>query len=709
MRKKVLLLALTSVLMSLCIPAIAQQPQTPVQGVIAHIDDSKLFSDSLPPQYRLPEGQTYEDVIRNLPGVEILEDGTITVNGKKVTRILLNGPDIINKEDTTLKRLTAEMIEKVKTYEMTSETQVKKDKTISECYVIEIGAISDQNRARPAYREEFTKKTYQVPEGITVKELILSLPGIKTNILGRLVAKKSKKTIRCIHFNSQWIFPDNTDHLYYTNDTKLKISPYATESPCRNYSEDTKLNSGTAFVKIKNRSSSRRRHGADIVIEYYQDVPYDMIGGNSDYVDLGLSVKWGTRNVGAAGPEEIGGYYSWGETETKRSPLTYKFSDGQGGLTKYDGTDGKSVLDPEDDVAHVKWGGSWRMPTSDEISELIENCTWTWASVNGEIGFLITSNKPGYTDRSIFLPYYYGGTSGDVGYWSGSFNANSNDIDATACLWICFDGHIRSGYCYRHWELPVRPVCQRANEYKLPKGATKEEMMQKFPGLVIDDKGNATINGEPVSLISLDYLVKDLPSEPSKRDTSILILGSGTNDDKPVALSQLTAEMILKVKAYDNYYYKLEKGEYVIEIEPISDETGEKPKYKEYPDGVKTSIIPMGTTVKELLSILPDVETDKDGKLITKNGNDVVTSIVFDDQMLYPKNNHPIYTDDYKLEKGILHIQIIDLDYFKERSWSPLPGDPTEGTARIRINYHPGKDASFIIRHSPDDTRQTGH
>ena len=589
MRKRVLLLALTSMLMSLCIPTCAQQ-QFSIKDDIIKIDTAV---------YRLSEGQTYEDFIRKLPGVEILEDGTITVNGKKVTRILLNGPDIINKEDTTLKRLTAEMIEKVKAYEMTSETQVKKDKTISECYVIEIGAISDQNRARPAYREEFTKKTYQVPEGITVKELILSLPGIKTNILGRLVAKKSKKTIRCIHFNSQWIFPDNTDHLYYTNDTKLKISPYATKSPCRNYSEDTKLYSGTAFVKIKNRSSSRRRHGADIVIEYYQDVPYDMIGGNSDYVDLGLSVIWGTRNVGAAGPEEIGGFYSWSETETKL-------------------------------------GGSWRMPTSDEISELIENCTWTWASVNGEIGFLITSNKPGYTERSIFLPYYYGGTSGDVGYWSGSFNANSNDIDATACLWVCFDGHIRSGYCYRHWQLPVRPV---------------------YPS---------------------------------------------------VSLTQLPAELIEKVKAYDNYYYKLEKGEYVIEIEPISDETGEKPKYKEYPDGVKTSIIPVGTTVKELLSMLPDVETDKDGKLITKNGKEVVTSIVFDDQMLYPKNNNPIYTDDYKLEEGILHIQIIDLDYFKERSWSPLPGDPTEGTARIRINYHPGKDASFIIRHSPDDTRQTG-
>lgn len=77
-------------------------------------------------------------------------------------------------------------------------------------------------------------------------------------------------------------------------------------------------------------------------------------------------------------------------TETKQgfdSELTYKFRDGHGGYTKYNGNGGKTALDPEDDVAHVKCGGSWRMPTSDEISELIENCTWTWASVNGEIGF----------------------------------------------------------------------------------------------------------------------------------------------------------------------------------------------------------------------------------------------------------------------------------------------------------------------------------
>ena len=86
MRRRVQLLALTSMLMSLCVPMGAQRPQTPVQGVVVHIDDSKLFPDSLPLQYRLPEGMTVEDVIRNLPGVEILEDGTITVGGKKITR-----------------------------------------------------------------------------------------------------------------------------------------------------------------------------------------------------------------------------------------------------------------------------------------------------------------------------------------------------------------------------------------------------------------------------------------------------------------------------------------------------------------------------------------------------------------------------------------------------------------------------------------------
>ena len=152
-------------------------------------------------------------------------------------------------------------------------------------------------------------------------------------------------------------------------------------------------------------------------------------------VDLGLSVKWAAYNVGATKPEEYGGYYAWGEIEEKEdySWETYKWCNGSyDTMTKYctnsnNGTvDNKTVLDPEDDVAHVKWGGDWRMPTKAEQDELRNNCTWAWATQNGVNGYKVT----GPNGNSIFLPaagYRYGTDvydGGDYGrYWSGSLNS----------------------------------------------------------------------------------------------------------------------------------------------------------------------------------------------------------------------------------------------------------------------------------------------
>lgn len=133
-------------------------------------------------------------------------------------------------------------------------------------------------------------------------------------------------------------------------------------------------------------------------------------------VDLGLSVKWASFNVDAAAPEEPGGYYSWGEVETKtdyRYP-TYKWSKGNDhSYTKYctdpdfgfEGfSDGKKQLDPEDDVAAVKWGDGWRMPTTKELFELRSKCKWEYAKSNGMEGYRVT----GHNGNSIFLPM--GGT-----------------------------------------------------------------------------------------------------------------------------------------------------------------------------------------------------------------------------------------------------------------------------------------------------------
>ena len=198
----------------------------------------------------------------------------------------------------------------------------------------------------------------------------------------------------------------------------------------------------------------------------------------ADVVDLGLSVNWASFNVGASRPEEYGYYYAWGETETKRetdyssSWSTYKWCNGSNNtMTKYcnnsdygnDGfTDTKITLDLEDDVAHVKWGGSWRMPTKAEQDELRNNCTWTWTTLNGVNGYLVTSNKTGYTDRFIFLP-----AAGErdipldlVGsfgfYWSSSLYT---DDPRSAYRFFFVSNYVRTSSGNRDGGFSVRPVC----------------------------------------------------------------------------------------------------------------------------------------------------------------------------------------------------------------------------------------------------------
>ena len=137
------------------------------------------------------------------------------------------------------------------------------------------------------------------------------------------------------------------------------------------------------------------------------------------YVDLGLSFKWGTCNIGAKNPEDFGNFYQWGDVATKESYDwdTYKYGTDRTNLEKYNVKDGKTVLDPEDDAAIVNLGEGWRMPTPAEIKELVDNCTWEWTTVNNVKGYKVTAKN----GNSIFLPAagvmftknpYYGGQYG---------------------------------------------------------------------------------------------------------------------------------------------------------------------------------------------------------------------------------------------------------------------------------------------------------
>lgn len=195
------------------------------------------------------------------------------------------------------------------------------------------------------------------------------------------------------------------------------------------------------------------------------------LGTPAEYVDLGLSVKWATYNVGATTPEEYGDYFAWGEVKSKidYTEYNYKYYDYKYyGYTKYNPTDKKKVLDIIDDAARMNWGGKWRMPSDSEWGELISQCTWEWD--NEKNGYVVTSQKEGYTQKSIFLPaagYKERGNhscgSSEGHYWRTSLGGSlgSYDDGERFAEYIYFSWSSTPGMSteYRYSGLSIRPIC----------------------------------------------------------------------------------------------------------------------------------------------------------------------------------------------------------------------------------------------------------
>ena len=189
-----------------------------------------------------------------------------------------------------------------------------------------------------------------------------------------------------------------------------------------------------------------------------------------EYVDLGLSVKWATCNVGASKPEEYGDYFAWGETQPQDyyDWSTYKWCNGSSHtqtkyctVSDYGTVDKKTVLEASDDAATANWGGAWRMPTEDEQYELRTECTWTWTTENGVKGYKVTSKSNGNT---IFLPaagwrddssLSRAGSNGF--YWSSSLVTDNPNVAYVLCFGS--DGVTWCNYV-RYYGQSVRPVCQ---------------------------------------------------------------------------------------------------------------------------------------------------------------------------------------------------------------------------------------------------------
>ena len=177
-------------------------------------------------------------------------------------------------------------------------------------------------------------------------------------------------------------------------------------------------------------------------------------------VDLGLSVKWATHNVGAESPEDYGDYFAWGETTTKSSyaesnSVTHGLSDSE--LITLGIIDANGNLTVAYDAATANWGDKWRIPTLNEIQELINNCTWKWTVMNDVNGYEVT----GTNGNSIFLPtagYRRNNMSPFFKDLYGYYSSATISMDGVYCLHFRSDIYEWNNFDNRAYGLVVRPI-----------------------------------------------------------------------------------------------------------------------------------------------------------------------------------------------------------------------------------------------------------
>ena len=195
----------------------------------------------------------------------------------------------------------------------------------------------------------------------------------------------------------------------------------------------TASNIGTYTVGYKAAESANYTESATGSVEAKIVCPYVEIAG----------IKWATMNVGANSVTDIGLYYAWGDTQGYTADQVgsgegqkyfgwadYKYGNGTSspgatGMTKYNSTDGKTVLEASDDAVTAAWGDQWRMPTTDEFFELGEVVTTAWTDDyqgSGVAGMICTDK----TDSSKVLFFPYCGLC---------FDGNVYNVGINGCCW----------------------------------------------------------------------------------------------------------------------------------------------------------------------------------------------------------------------------------------------------------------------------------
>ena len=258
--------------------------------------------------------------------------------------------------------------------------------------------------------------------------------------------------------NSSTYYWMGTKDLYDNDDTKAIVLYIKVGSGARVESMTAQRRTGLPIRPVKSQGGTE---------------PSEPTTPDPEAIDLGLSVKWASFNLGATSAEKYGSLYAWGETASKSSFTwaNYQHAEGTASTVKNIGED---ISGTNYDAATTLWGSDWRLPTKTEIAELFEKCTFTAATVNGVSGY----NVKGPSGKTIFLPLagcsYDGksyGSGSYVYYWSGDVSTSSNQ--KAISLYLKAGTSPTSVEVQRRTGLVIRPV-------KGPKSIIEEPITQQL-------------------------------------------------------------------------------------------------------------------------------------------------------------------------------------------------------------------------------------
>ncbi len=222
-------------------------------------------------------------------------------------------------------------------------------------------------------------------------------------------------------YNDQLLTPEQSNEEYVSNDTILN-------------GEDS----------IQNNEVNEANENKELLTGMHN---------NHEWVDLGLSVKWATCNIGASTPWEYGDFFAWGEVKSKTFFSEDNYSESN--LISYD------IAGSSYDAAHIIWGGAWRLPKSEEFEELIEKCNFKWSTSHNKNGWTVT----GPNGKKIFFPaagYASEELSQNSDIWGSYLSSSADENDDSKIYDFEFnESRYGKGYGFRESGHTIRAVVEK--------------------------------------------------------------------------------------------------------------------------------------------------------------------------------------------------------------------------------------------------------